>query len=288
MTRKFRLLPAVILPAIALSSQASGDVVIGSLRGKTVGSSHPFHTSRRLDESDVIDEDNDEVIYDDEYDASGNNYTNNNYEQTNGTWAEVESEEVSNDDEDGERTSFVSKVNQYKEATAEKAWEFYESPPSEWSSSQWDFVTALLGGLFVTCCLASMACAHCCIYRDDEDNKHYGLQRRGNVSDRYVDHYKRYDDETTVASSYYDPISPRSMISEVTAGYSNTGVVPPRSMVSDSSVSGDELPTVTDDKKVSFLNQKATRWALNRGKVNAVPLQQDEEGDVSSIVSPLN
>ena len=139
----------------------------------------------------------------------------------------------------------VNQVEQYKSAAATKGYEFYATAPSEWTSAQWDFVTALLGGLILTCCFFSVCCAYCCIYRthDDETNeaitkaqyhKRMLNQRLNRHRARYNERrYKREspsdeDDDTiddtvytlesqstygqsTYAPSYYEPDTPTVM-----------------------------------------------------------------------------
>ena len=136
----------------------------------------------------------------------------------------------------------VNQVEQYKSAAATKGYEFYATAPSEWTSAQWDFVTALLGGLILACCFCSVCCAYCCIYRsyDDETNqaitkaqyhKRMLNQRLNRHRARYNEkRYERDDDDDTIddtvytlesqstygqstygARSYYEPDTPTVM-----------------------------------------------------------------------------
>ena len=116
------------------------------------------------------------------------------------------------------KDSVVSKVQQYKTAAESKAWEFYESPPSEWTEGQWNFFFGIFGSIMLTCCFASMCCAYCCWYQDDDATVktfHYRPRyycRRNKRDDDIDDRYKRYHDESTVASeSVYGPTSPMSI-----------------------------------------------------------------------------
>lgn len=61
----------------------------------------------------------------------------------------------------------VNHVQQYKAAAESKAWEFYQSSPSEWTENQWDFVLGVFGGLLLlSCSFVSVCCAYFCVYRD--------------------------------------------------------------------------------------------------------------------------
>jgi hypothetical protein len=53
----------------------------------------------------------------------------------------------------------VSKFNDWESAANSTAWEFYESPPSQWTQHQWDLVIDLLlgiGSMIILCCI-------CCV-----------------------------------------------------------------------------------------------------------------------------
>ncbi|KAL7487860.1 hypothetical protein ACHAW6_014055 [Cyclotella cf. meneghiniana] len=121
----------------------------------------------------------------------------------------------------------ISQVQQYKAAAESKAWEFYQSAPSDWTANQWDLVLALLGGLLISCCFVSACCAYCCIYRDHDDSlsvstaqyrKRMLQQRLNRYRSRYSDRrYNDHDDETVTieSQSTYDAQSPMSYASTV-------------------------------------------------------------------------
>lgn len=98
----------------------------------------------------------------------------------------------------------INQVQQYKVAAEAKGYEFYQTAPSEWTANQWDFVCALFGGLLVACCLVSLCCAHCCIYRGDQDDallntteyKKRMLSHKILSRSRYNDRRYEQDDET--------------------------------------------------------------------------------------------
>ena len=137
----------------------------------------------------------------------------------------------------------VNQVQQYKAVAQSKGYEFYTTSPSEWTSNQWDFVTALFGGLILACCFFSLCCSYCCIYRpyDDEGqeamtkaqyHKRMLNQRLNRHRARYNEkRYERDDDtiddntiddtvytlesQSTYGQSYYEPGSPMSYQSSV-------------------------------------------------------------------------
>lgn len=94
----------------------------------------------------------------------------------------------------------VNRAQKYKEVVESKAWEFYQSSPSEWTESQWDFVLMLFGGLLLlSCCCLSAACAYCCIYRrEDKDgpsSKHEDRYAKLMWYNRLKRHRSRYRKE---------------------------------------------------------------------------------------------
>mmetsp|Transcript_4121 Transcript_4121/g.10459 ORF Transcript_4121/g.10459 Transcript_4121/m.10459 type:complete len:223 (-) Transcript_4121:402-1070(-) len=65
-----------------------------------------------------------------------------------------------------------SRVQSYASDAGSSAWEFYESPPSEWTTAQWDVVLGILLLSFIVCFTASACCAYCCCLNSrDEDWK---------------------------------------------------------------------------------------------------------------------
>jgi hypothetical protein len=105
----------------------------------------------------------------------------------------------------------TNQVQNYKAAAESKVWEFYQSSPSEWTESQWDFVLILFGGLLLlSCCCLSACCAYCCIYRGQDDDALSAKQE-----DRYIKrmwynrlrrHRERYRKEREEVSTDADTI----------------------------------------------------------------------------------
>ena len=65
----------------------------------------------------------------------------------------------------------ISALHDWETSANSTAWEFYVSPPSEWTQHQWDLVIDLLIGLFSICFLGMMCCVHICSARDSVENK---------------------------------------------------------------------------------------------------------------------
>ncbi|KAL7472776.1 hypothetical protein ACHAXS_013138 [Conticribra weissflogii] len=129
--------------------------------------------------------------YDDENDDEYNLYNWN--DSTNGSF------------HDNNATKFniiIAKAEQYKNVAESTAWEFYETAPAEWTTSQWDLVFALFGSVLLSCCLASMCCAYFCWYNDHDDelsrntNFHSKSQRTPSLDNNYM----RYEDEFSITS----------------------------------------------------------------------------------------
>ena len=61
-------------------------------------------------------------------------------------------------------------IQNYRAAAESKAAEFYQSSPSEWTESQWNFILIFFGSLLgLSCCCLSALCAYCCFHRSDDD-----------------------------------------------------------------------------------------------------------------------
>ena len=171
------------------------------------------------DDDDHYD-DNDHVTWTEAYASTKDDYlTGDDYEGGGNKWTEIEADQGNE-----HRSTIINRVEQYKAAAEAKAWEFFDSAPSEWSSAQWDLIFTLIGLTLVTCCLAVACCVFCCFeHVVDDPMKQYRYKERfrryRSHRDRYDDdHYKRYadyDDSTTVGSeSHCDPTSPVSAASE--------------------------------------------------------------------------
>jgi len=85
-------------------------------------------------------------------------------------------------------TVIANHVHQYKAAAESKAWEFYQSSPSEWTENQWDFVLGVFGGLLLlSCSFVSVCCAYFCVYRDRDDSS----ASKDRYKKRIVNHWLR-------------------------------------------------------------------------------------------------
>mmetsp|Transcript_25793 Transcript_25793/g.53456 ORF Transcript_25793/g.53456 Transcript_25793/m.53456 type:complete len:299 (+) Transcript_25793:190-1086(+) len=120
------------------------------------------------------------------------NYLYNGYNSTNN----------SRQDNYTTKSNIITKAQQYKDVAESKAWEFYETAPAEWTTSQWDLVFALFGSVLLSCCLASMCCAYLCWYNDQDEELtrntiFYGKSQRTQSLD---DDYMRYEDEFSITS----------------------------------------------------------------------------------------
>lgn len=118
------------------------------------------------------------------------NYLYNGYNSTNN----------SRQDNYTTKSNIITKAQQYKDVAESKAWEFYETAPAEWTTSQWDLVFALFGSILLSCCLASMCCAYLCWYNDQDEELarntiFYGNSQRTQSLD---DDYMRYEDEFSI------------------------------------------------------------------------------------------
>ena len=81
-------------------------------------------------------------------------------------------------------------VQNYWAAAESKASEFYQSSPSEWTESQWDFILIFFGSLLgISCCCLSALCAYCCFHRSDDDVL---LAEDQNTKRRWQNRLKRY------------------------------------------------------------------------------------------------
>jgi hypothetical protein len=119
----------------------------------------------------------------------------------------------------------VNQAQKYKEAAESKAWEFYQSSPSEWTESQWDFVFILFGALLLlSCCCLSAFCTYCCIYRrDDKDGpsankdeyaKRMWYNRLKKHRSRYrKDRYEEKDADTIESQPTFDTFDSGASIS---------------------------------------------------------------------------
>lgn len=59
-----------------------------------------------------------------------------------------------------------SNVRAWKSTANSTSWEFYDKPPSQWTSNQWELVFDLLLGLFAVCSLSLLCCVHFCCIQD--------------------------------------------------------------------------------------------------------------------------
>jgi len=62
----------------------------------------------------------------------------------------------------------VNKVHDWEYQAESTAWEFYQTPPQYWTTSQWNLVFILTLSIFGTCCLCAVCCAYQCV-KDDDD-----------------------------------------------------------------------------------------------------------------------
>jgi hypothetical protein len=74
----------------------------------------------------------------------------------------------------------ANKFQEYKGKAESKAWEFYASPPSEWTSSQWDMFFIVIGSLSVICCCTAGCFSYCFVIpvSDEEDGDLMKTSRR--------------------------------------------------------------------------------------------------------------
>ncbi len=74
----------------------------------------------------------------------------------------------------------ANKFQEYKGKAESKAWEFYASPPSEWTSSQWDMFFIVTASLSVICCCTAGCFAYCFVVPvyDEEDGNLMKTSRR--------------------------------------------------------------------------------------------------------------
>jgi hypothetical protein len=63
-------------------------------------------------------------------------------------------------------SSAESTANAWKSTANSTAWEFYEVPPSQWTTRQWELCFDLVLGLFAVCSLSFLCCVHCCCIHD--------------------------------------------------------------------------------------------------------------------------
>ncbi|EJK76343.1 hypothetical protein THAOC_01898 [Thalassiosira oceanica] len=109
------------------------------------------------------EEEADDAVEDEEYADDANN---NNYGQDN--WWEEEIAANTDDDyyNDGASENWSQVTRSFHNAE-DRAWQYYDAPPSQWTAAQWDLMCALVGGLLVFCCGLSAVCAYCCITQGD-------------------------------------------------------------------------------------------------------------------------
>ena len=114
-------------------------------------------------EDDAAEDDaaEDDAAEDGEYtdDANYNNYGQDN-------WWEEEIAANTDDDYDAASDRW-SQVSASFHQAEDRAWQYYDSPPSQWTAAQWDLVCGLVGGLLVLCCGISACCAYWCITQAD-------------------------------------------------------------------------------------------------------------------------
>ena len=64
------------------------------------------------------------------------------------------------------------KVRAWESTANSTAWEFYEIPPSQWTTRQWELVFDIVLGLFAVCSLSLLCCVHCCCIQDVDPRSH--------------------------------------------------------------------------------------------------------------------
>ena len=194
----------------------------------------------------------------------------------------------------------VNQVQQYKAAAEAKGYEFYTTSPSEWTSSQWDVVTALLGGLILSCCFCSLCCAYCCIYRAYDDDGHEMAMTKAQYHKRMLNHRlnrhraryneKRYetDDDDTIDDTVY------TLESQSTFGQSYYEPETPASYASSVHISRREEKKRADEKKRNEERKKEERRRERDEKKEALlKKSRDEKREAllkqsNSIVSPVS
>ncbi len=126
----------------------------GGLRRKSTNTMHASERSERLLENDddaaSIDEDAD--------DSASGGTTTGGYD---GYVSMVQNWE----------SAAISALHDLETSANSTAWEFYVSPPSDWTQHQWDLVIDLLISLISICFLCTMCCVHICSARDQVENK---------------------------------------------------------------------------------------------------------------------
>lgn len=65
-----------------------------------------------------------------------------------------------------------SKVRAWESTANSTIWEFYEIPPSQWTTRQWELVFDIVLGLFAVCSLSLLCCVHCCCIQDFDPRSH--------------------------------------------------------------------------------------------------------------------
>lgn len=198
---------SVLSSVIVLSSVAHGSIqggegaaLGGRLRGNTgaVGrlGSDAILTRHLSEDEDGEDENNDDEenydnANDDDAEEANNDdaaqyYDNDWYDYNSGQYYEGGDDENQHDDAwyeveagytddlyDANQTSTMdairSKVSNYASNAGSTAWEFYDSPPSQWTTSQWDVVFGILFTGLMVCILSCAGCAYCCFRGNDDE-----------------------------------------------------------------------------------------------------------------------
>ena len=62
--------------------------------------------------------------------------------------------------------AWESTADVWKSTANSTAWEFYNVPPSQWTTRQWELCFDLVLGLFAVCSLSLLCCVHCCCIHD--------------------------------------------------------------------------------------------------------------------------
>ena len=227
--------PLAALSALAICPLAHGQdaTLIGkrSVPDRLPSEARPLHADashRRLanddDQTDdaQIDDAQQYQHHDDQYyldDAAAAGDDDNDYVVSSGSLYydyDADADGGYRDDDEGSVSGFQSYVQNKAEDAGTKAWEFYESPPSDWATDQWDLVFGLAVSVFALCCMGSACCAYHCLFNDDDDAtkewqpkrpkgeeesrptlrpRRFGFGRKNHRDKFGEDHYRQYQEE---------------------------------------------------------------------------------------------
>lgn len=172
-----------------------------------------------------------------------------------------------------------------------KGYEFYSTPPSEWTSAQWDYFTAIMGGLVLSCCLCSLCCAYCCIYRSYDDNGSdealtkaaYHRRMLNQRLNRHRARYNKYDDDTvddaTMDESVYT-VESGSTYGQ-SSYYADTTVDSPPSITSSAYVSKREQRRRDEERKRRERLEREKRASEKRSAALKKKLDQKRQALLS-------